>query len=767
MINHKFRTLAGLLVSAAGLFTNSAFAATEFNIECHSSGGTPSLSSAQTTDTLGVRWFESGDLVHTEVDSANLISDCTNNSGYTYQSTESRLTNSSNVSVKLYASNDDALWINKASLLKSGSTVLNWGNSDSEGWCLSRDAAGFEAAWQGYVIDSKCYTCLEFDASGNVSACTEVEDAINNIGQKKAAVTQVYVSYLQLIQQAQQYNAMADTYSSNFFLKAFAAQLRNIANTLNAQAAALLASSTADEEHQAALDALENLLPFSALVSKTYGSIVGSASGTGFADIPNDASVISKIKVRSGPWIDAIQMTHRLSTEAAQSYSQHGGNGGGVSEFVLGDDEYITKITGEYGDYIGSITFHTNKRVSPTYGLASSNGSGSTYELSAPEGYEITGFQGRADNYLRAIGLVIRSLEVRDLYNFNSSGGNSGGSSGGSNLTACALSDINEPAEVHGAIYGGSGGNSFTDAPTATSQISKLSFRGGWWLDGMQVTRKLENGATQSSTAIGGNGGAPMEMSLSADEYITKVEGTYGDFVGQLVIYTNKGRKQSFGSGLGNGAGNSFVLTAPDSMAITGFRGRSDGHYLNAIGILVQPVKANCVDNSGGSNGGSGGSSGGSGGGSTNTNSAIVMDAIYGGNGGTAFSDLSLVNEPTTIKSIKVRSGWWVDSLQMTITREDGSTQTSARHGGSGGAQGEFVLQPGEYIKKITGSYGSVIGSITIHTNMRVSPAYGLGQAQGAGMTYELAAPEGYEIVGFHGRANGVLDALGIIVRER
>ena len=86
------------------------------------------------------------------------------------------------------------------------------------------------------------------------------------------------------------------------------------------------------------------------------------------------------------------------------------------------------------------------------------------------------------------------------------------------------------------------------------------------------------------------------------------------------------------------------------------------------------------------------------------------------------------------------------------------------RHGGRGGAVTQFHLDDDEYITGISGRAARKIDCLTLHTNKRNLPTVG-GRG---GMPFEkIEAPEGFEVIGFHGRADAELDAIGIISRKR
>ena len=149
-------------------------------------------------------------------------------------------------------------------------------------------------------------------------------------------------------------------------------------------------------------------------------------------------------------------------------------------------------------------------------------------------------------------------------------------------------------------------------------------------------------------------------------------------------------------------------------------------------------------------------------------NPLVITDGSWertaGGRGGTVFEDFP--EGAVRLSSIKIWSGWWVDSIQMVWKLKDGSTQVSTRRGGTGGSLETFVLDADEYLTAITGKYGKYVGSITFHTNKRKSPTYGLGKGAGAGKDFEINVPEGKAIVGLHGRSANYLDAIGAVVRS-
>ena len=148
----------------------------------------------------------------------------------------------------------------------------------------------------------------------------------------------------------------------------------------------------------------------------------------------------------------------------------------------------------------------------------------------------------------------------------------------------------------------------------------------------------------------------------------------------------------------------------------------------------------------------------------------IWKSPLFGGNGGSHFSDANHITEDTKATSIKVRIGALVD--QVSITLNSGEL---LKHGGDGGDEKILTLTTDEYISSVTvtvidksffpvGFRGRYLSSIEIKTNKNNSLL--------AGQPNELPkinikAPENYQIVGFHGRAGSLIDQLGVVAIPR
>ncbi len=134
--------------------------------------------------------------------------------------------------------------------------------------------------------------------------------------------------------------------------------------------------------------------------------LFGGGGGAMFADaeVPPGAR-IAEIHVWGDDRIDAIQLMYQLPNRRIVEGQRHGGRGGNEQVFRLGPDEYVTGISGRYGEGVDSLRIHTNRRTSQLFG---GRGGGRDYRIDIPRGAEAIGFAGRAGEFLDAIGLAYR-----------------------------------------------------------------------------------------------------------------------------------------------------------------------------------------------------------------------------------------------------------------------------------------------------------------------------------------------------------------------
>lgn len=127
-------------------------------------------------------------------------------------------------------------------------------------------------------------------------------------------------------------------------------------------------------------------------------ALYGGTGGKEFSDDLTQVRRISRIIVRSGNYIDSIEVTYILGAGNSVTV-RHGGTGGTPITIDLKEGEYITQIAGRAGDYINQISFTTNKGT--TFGPYGGTG-GAPFRLGD---LRTGGFFGRSGNYLDALGV--------------------------------------------------------------------------------------------------------------------------------------------------------------------------------------------------------------------------------------------------------------------------------------------------------------------------------------------------------------------------
>ncbi len=136
-----------------------------------------------------------------------------------------------------------------------------------------------------------------------------------------------------------------------------------------------------------------------------------------------------------------------------------------------------------------------------------------------------------------------------------------------------------------------------------------------------------------------------------------------------------------------------------------------------------------------------------------------AMSDQFGGTGGTSFNDADALNTSPSLTSVSLRSGSRVDQIAFGY-----ANGTSLSHGGSGGSASSMVLSAGDYLTQATLCSG-VKNSTTRIFYVSLTSAQGNtltgGSSTNSCVTY--TAPDGWQILGGHGRAGTELDNLGLI----
>jgi predicted flap endonuclease-1-like 5' DNA nuclease len=141
-------------------------------------------------------------------------------------------------------------------------------------------------------------------------------------------------------------------------------------------------------------------------MSETILGPVGGLGGQEFGDyrVPAEAR-LTEIHIYTDKYIDALQFVYRDGAGQIVTMPKVGGLGGQQFIISLGDDEYLTAMSGTYDWFIDTIRFHTNHRITEAYG-----GEGAIHEflLEAPAGQEICGLFGKNDWFIDSLGALAR-----------------------------------------------------------------------------------------------------------------------------------------------------------------------------------------------------------------------------------------------------------------------------------------------------------------------------------------------------------------------
>lgn len=300
---------------------------------------------------------------------------------------------------------------------------------------------------------------------------------------------------------------------------------------------------------------------------------------------------------------------------------------------------------------------------------------------------------------------------------------------------------------------GGSGGNAFSDASSVAAGVSlaAVEIRAGDVVDAVRSVYRHGRDEVEAPRH-GGSGGELHRLELRAGEFITELAGTYGQAPGRghvvrsLSLQTNQ-RARRFRAGAGGGI--PFRFEIGQDLELVGFAGAA-GTVLDAVGPLLRKRRQQRGER-------------------------VLLCGPTGGEGGRAFSDAAFLGRfaGAAVSRITVRADRFLDGIAVDYVDADGSFVGRRRHGGDGGEEHELTLRRGEYIRVVSGRFGTLVDRIVIDTNRRERALAAGANFRpleprtpfGADYRYEAAA--GYEIAGFLGRSATFVDALGVILRPR
>ncbi|KAJ1276140.1 hypothetical protein BS78_05G191500 [Paspalum vaginatum] len=137
----------------------------------------------------------------------------------------------------------------------------------------------------------------------------------------------------------------------------------------------------------------------------------------------------------------------------------------------------------------------------------------------------------------------------------------------------------------------------------------------------------------------------------------------------------------------------------------------------------------------------------------------------WGGDGGIT-RDITVA--PKRLESIQICSAVVVDAFGFSYQDQHGTNNKTPLWGGVGGSVRTINLGPSEYVMEVSGTYGpfshlhNVITSLTIVTNLYCYGPFG----QPNGTPFRTRAEKSDSIVGFFGRSETYLDAIGVYITK-
>ncbi|QCD58997.1 jacalin-like lectin [Streptomyces hawaiiensis] len=139
--------------------------------------------------------------------------------------------------------------------------------------------------------------------------------------------------------------------------------------------------------------------------------------------------------------------------------------------------------------------------------------------------------------------------------------------------------------------------------------------------------------------------------------------------------------------------------------------------------------------------------------------SALRASDFFGGPHGTAFNDADDLPPAPSPRTLTLRGGARLDAVSL--THDGGTTLT---HGGTGGTTTSLTLAAGEHLTSVKLTRGQKDGRTRLFSAVFTTDrgrTLSTGTATSDAKTF--AAPSGWQIVGFTGRAGAELDKLGVV----
>ncbi len=140
-------------------------------------------------------------------------------------------------------------------------------------------------------------------------------------------------------------------------------------------------------------------------------------------------------------------------------------------------------------------------------------------------------------------------------------------------------------------------------------------------------------------------------------------------------------------------------------------------------------------------------------------NDNLRLSDQFGGPHGTSYTDVNSIPASPEVTSIGLRAGSRIDQVSIGL-----ANGTDFIHGGTGGTAQSMELEQGEYVKSLELCSGQKDGLTRIfYAKFTTSNERTLSGGTTTNSTVTYTAPDGWQIVGFHGRSGDEVDKAGVI----
>ncbi|KAL4164968.1 hypothetical protein KRP22_003704 [Phytophthora ramorum] len=143
--------------------------------------------------------------------------------------------------------------------------------------------------------------------------------------------------------------------------------------------------------------------------------LYGGPHGVAFSDINSILfeQTASSITIRSGERVDAVTLNVATPTEVTMN---HGGSGGTENTLTLGAGEYITSMEAHWGKKDDHTrVFYLNFVTSAGNSISGGTQTDDKATATAPDGFQLGGFYGRAEDEVDQLGAIWTRISAVDL----------------------------------------------------------------------------------------------------------------------------------------------------------------------------------------------------------------------------------------------------------------------------------------------------------------------------------------------------------------